>query len=171
MGEAGRRLHPDAGVRWVDDRVAALDSMHALGLSFDVALLSAVWQHVAPGERQRALRKLATLLKPGGLMVVTLRVGPAPADGAMHEVSLGDIEGLTRGYVANLSNVCGPDHYGTTVQFVRRLSVTFPPAHFALMIWASTLDSRKRTGSLTKAASGISRSVSAMQMVSGIVSP
>lgn len=98
MREAGKRLHCDAGVRWVDDRLPALDATHALGLSFDVVLLSAVWQHVAPGDRQRAFRKLATLLKPGGLMVVTLRFGPAPADRPMHEVSLGEIEGLARDY-------------------------------------------------------------------------
>lgn len=98
MREAGQRLHPDTGVRWVDDRLPALDATHALGLSFDVVLLSAVWQHVAPGERQRAFRKLTTLLKPGGLMVVTLRFGPAPADRPMHEVSLGEIEGLAREY-------------------------------------------------------------------------
>ncbi len=98
MREAGQRLHRDAGVRWVDDRLPALDATHALGLSFDVVLLSAVWQHVAPGERQRAFRKLATLLKPGGLLVVTLRFGPAPAGRPMQEVSLGEIEGLARGH-------------------------------------------------------------------------
>lgn len=96
MRNAGARYHGDSAIRWLDDRLPALDATHALGLSFDVVLLSAVWQHVAPGDRRRAFRKLVTLLKPGGLMVLTLRLGPAPADRPMHEVSLGEVEGLAR---------------------------------------------------------------------------
>lgn len=96
MRRAGERLHAEAGIRWIDDRLPGLDATHALGLAFDVVLLSAVWQHVAPGDRQRAFRKLVTLLKPGGLMVMTLRFGPAPPDRPMHEVSLGEVEGLAR---------------------------------------------------------------------------
>lgn len=96
MRRAGERLHAEAGIRWIDDRLPGLERSHALGLSFDVVLLSAVWQHVATGDRQRAFRKLVTLLKPGGLMVITLRFGPAPPDRPMHEVSLGEIEGLAR---------------------------------------------------------------------------
>lgn len=41
------------------------------GLSFDLVLASAVWQHVAPGQRARAFRKLASVLKPGGLLALT----------------------------------------------------------------------------------------------------
>lgn len=96
MRGAGMRLHPGPGVRWLDDRLPALDGTHALGLSFDLILLSAVWQHVGPNERRRAFRKLTTLLKPGGLLVVTLRFGPAPEDRPMHEVSLGEMEMLAR---------------------------------------------------------------------------
>ena len=96
MRTMGRRLHDDAGIRWVDDRLPALDVTHALGLSFDVVLLSAVWQHVNPRDRQRSFRKLAALLRPGGLLVATLRHGPAPPDRPMHEVSLGEMEALAR---------------------------------------------------------------------------
>jgi SAM-dependent methyltransferase len=96
MRGVGSRTHPDAKIRWLDDRLPALNASHALGLSFDVILLSAVWQHVAPGDRRRAFRKLVTLLKPGGLLVLTLRFGPAPPDRPMHEVSLGEVEGMAR---------------------------------------------------------------------------
>lgn len=96
MRDAGRRLHADAPIRWLNDRLPALDATHALGLSFDFILLSAVWQHIARGDRARAFRKLATLLKPGGLLVITLRHGPAPPDRPMHEVSAGEVEALAR---------------------------------------------------------------------------
>ena len=94
MRAAGARLHPE--LRWVDDRLPDLSAVHRLGLSFDLILLSAVWMHVSPGDRPRAFRKLATLLKPGGLMILTLRHGPSPPDRPMHAVSPGEIEHLAR---------------------------------------------------------------------------
>lgn len=92
MRNAGQRLHAEAMIRWIDDRLPGLNGTHALGLSFDVILLSAVWQHVAPADRVRAFRKITSLLKPGGLFVLTLRHGPAPEGRPMHSVSEGEIE-------------------------------------------------------------------------------
>jgi len=96
MRDAGRRLRARSSIRWLDDRLPGLHGTHALGLSFDFILLSAVWQHVAPTERPRAFRKLSSLLKPGGLLVLTLRHGPAPPDRPMYAVSVGEIEALAR---------------------------------------------------------------------------
>ncbi len=93
--EAVRR-HPGAGVRWVADRLPALPATLRLGLAFDAILVSAVWQHVPPAERPRALRKLLGLLRPGGLLALTLREGPAEAERGMHPVSLAELEGLAR---------------------------------------------------------------------------
>ncbi len=98
MRAQGAGRHPESAIRWLDDRLPALDRVHALGLSFDLILVSAVWQHVAPADRQRAFRKLATLLKPGGTLVITLRHGPAPPDRPMHPVSAGEVEALARGH-------------------------------------------------------------------------
>lgn len=103
-GEALRR-HGDAGVRWLDDALPGLDRTHALGLSFDAVLLSGVWQHVAPSDRRRAFRKLAALLKPGGLLVITLRHGPPPKDRPMHDVSVGEVEALAREHGLTISRV------------------------------------------------------------------
>lgn len=96
MREAGQRLHSDVPLRWLDDRLPDLEVTRALGLSFDFILLSAVWQHVAAADRPRAFRKLCTLLKPAGLLVLTLRHGPAPADRPMYPVSIGEVKALAR---------------------------------------------------------------------------
>lgn len=96
MRTAGQARHSDAPIRWINDRLPGLEAVHALGLAFDVILLSAVWQHVPPGDRKRAFRKLATLLKPGGLLALTLRHGPPPRGRSMHAVSAGEIESLAR---------------------------------------------------------------------------
>lgn len=98
MRNEGVRRHSDDKIRWLDDRLPALSRVHELGLAFDLILLSAVWQHIAPNDRQRAFRKLTALLKPGGLMLMTLRQGPAPQDRPMHPVTLTEVEAFARGF-------------------------------------------------------------------------
>lgn len=98
----GFRLHAASqsndGIRWLDDRLPSLEQVHRLALSFDLITLSAVWQHVPPEDRPRAFRKLATLLRPGGVLALTLRSGSAPSDRPMHPTSSGEIEGLARAH-------------------------------------------------------------------------
>lgn len=102
MQEEGQRLHPDAKIRWIDDRLPALPNVHRLGMAFDFILLSAVWMHVLPAERSRAFRKLITLLKPGGLLAITLRHGPAEANRGIYEVTWEELERLARDYGATI---------------------------------------------------------------------
>lgn len=112
--EVGKRLRSGSEVRWIDDRLPALAATHQLGLSFDVVLLSAVWQHVAPDDRRRAFRKLAALLKPRGLLIIVLRFGPAPPGRPMFDVSVGEIEALARehGLAVNRATAPMPDSAG-----------------------------------------------------------
>jgi SAM-dependent methyltransferase len=63
MRDAAVRLHPDMGIRWIDDSLPALATVNQTGLSFDIILLNAVWMHVTPIDRMRAFRKLINLLK------------------------------------------------------------------------------------------------------------
>ncbi|MDE2251886.1 MAG: class I SAM-dependent methyltransferase [Gammaproteobacteria bacterium] len=92
-GEAARR-HPSPRIRWIDDRLPVLAAIHRLGLVFDLIWLSGVWMHVPPADRSRAMRKLATLLKPGGRIVLTLRHGPSPEDRPMWPVDAHEVERL-----------------------------------------------------------------------------
>ena len=93
--EAVRR-HPGNAVRWLDDRMPTLAVTTRLGLSFDLVLVSAVWQHVPPAERDRAFRKLTSMLKPGGLMLLTLRMGEADDSRVIHPVDGAEVERLAR---------------------------------------------------------------------------
>ncbi len=88
------QLHPAPGIRWVDDALPGLTAIHRLGLSFDLVWLSGVWMHVHPDDRGRAMRKIATILKPGGRLVMTLRHGPAPEDRPMWPVDAYEVERL-----------------------------------------------------------------------------
>ncbi len=113
MRGEGRRRHPEARITWVEDHLPGLEAVHRLGMGFDLILLSAVWQHVAPGERARTMRKLVGLLRPGGTMALTLRHGPAPPGRAMHPVSAEEVARLGRehGLVA-VREGAAPDRQG-----------------------------------------------------------
>jgi SAM-dependent methyltransferase len=91
--------HPSPRIRWLDDRLPAFATTTRLGLSFDAVLLSAVWMHLAPADRPRALRKLVGLLRPGGVLLISLRHGPAEPERGMHPVDLAELERLARGHI------------------------------------------------------------------------
>ncbi|KQQ89002.1 methyltransferase domain-containing protein [Massilia sp. Leaf139] len=89
-----RALHPSPRIHWLSDSLPDLSMVGRLGLRFDLILLSAVWMHIPPDERQRALRKLATLLAPKGRIAISLRLAAPDAEREMHAVSLQELTGL-----------------------------------------------------------------------------
>lgn len=99
-----RALHPSSRIRWVADSLPELAAVRRLGLSFDFILLSAVWMHIAPAERQRTLRKLATLLAPKGRIAISLRLGAPDAARAIHAVSLAELAGMARQFGLRIVN-------------------------------------------------------------------
>ena len=100
MRTAAAALYACAPIRWIDDRLPALAVVSRSGLSFDLILLSAVWMHLPVNDRSRAFRKVINLLKPGGLLVITLRCGQADAERGIHSVSQEEVEVLARGHGA-----------------------------------------------------------------------
>lgn len=100
MREVGAMLHPDPQITWLVDRLPSLDEVIRLGASFDLILLSAVWQHVASEDRPRAFRKMITLLKPGGSLILSLRLGPPDTTRGMHQVSADEIVRLAQAHGA-----------------------------------------------------------------------
>ncbi|WP_018684644.1 class I SAM-dependent methyltransferase [Actinokineospora enzanensis] len=84
--EIGRSLHGTA-IEWLDD---SLPELGAIQGRFDLILLSAVWMHLADFERLAAMGRLATLLAPGGRVILTLRHGPVPPGRRMFDVSVAE---------------------------------------------------------------------------------
>jgi len=70
-------------VTWLDDALPHLNKLRSLGHRFDLILLSAVWMHVSPSARERAFRILSELLKPSGVLVITLRHGSDEQENAL----------------------------------------------------------------------------------------
>lgn len=96
MFDHARKLRPSASIHWLSDSLPDLAQVRRLGLTFDLILLSAVWMHIPPASRQRALRKLATLLAPKGRIVISLRLGAPDSERAMHAVSLQELTVLAQ---------------------------------------------------------------------------
>jgi SAM-dependent methyltransferase len=89
-----RRLHGDLPITWIDDALPDLDRVHALGERYDLVMLTAVWMHLDQAQRERAMSRVAPLLRPGGLMTLSLRHGPVPAGRRMFDVSNAETRAL-----------------------------------------------------------------------------
>jgi len=96
MRMLARQRHLSPRIHWVADSLPDLAQVRRLGLTFDLILLSAVWMHVPPTARQRALRKLATLLSPNGRIAISLRIGPPDTERAMYEVTLPELTAMAQ---------------------------------------------------------------------------
>jgi SAM-dependent methyltransferase len=83
----GQRLHRSAPITWIDDALPELAKVHERGERFDLIMLTAVWMHLDAAQRQRAMGRVAGLLRPSGLMALSLRHGPVPTGRRMFEVS------------------------------------------------------------------------------------
>ncbi|MCG5549622.1 class I SAM-dependent methyltransferase, partial [Halorhodospira halochloris] len=104
LRQEAQRRHRDERISWLGDSLPDLAAVHRLGTSFDVILLSAVWMHVPPNERSRAFRKLVTLLKPGGVLAITLRLGEPDTERGMHAVSIEELHQLAREHGAYIEH-------------------------------------------------------------------
>ena len=86
LREPAASLHPSKAITWVDDSLPGLETVRADGAVFDFILIWAVWMHLAPAARDRAMPVVTSLLKPGGRLLMSLRHGPVPAGRQMFEV-------------------------------------------------------------------------------------
>jgi SAM-dependent methyltransferase len=90
------RLHPSPSIDWLDDSFPDLARVVASGEYFDVVMLTAVWMHLDATERARAMPVLASLVRPGGIMIMLLRHGPVPSGRRMFDVSAGETIALAQ---------------------------------------------------------------------------
>lgn len=111
MRREAQILHPDSRVRWLSDSLPDLTTLSRSVLVFDLILLSAVWVHLEPCLRLRAFRKLAALLAPKGMLVITLRNGPDQAGRGFHPVSETELEVIaTRHGLVRIRSQQDEDH-------------------------------------------------------------
>ncbi|WP_050524409.1 class I SAM-dependent methyltransferase [Pseudorhodobacter wandonensis] len=94
MLRIARHAHQDMPITWIRDALPDLEVARRELPTFDVVVLSAVWMHIAKEDREAAVASIATLVKPGGAVYITLRLGPADPARAIHEVSMDELMDL-----------------------------------------------------------------------------
>ena len=94
MQRVGRRLHASADIIWLDDGLPDLAKLRSTKDTFDLIILSAVWMHVKPEDRQQALRAITELLRSDGVIYLTLRVGPPEPARGIYAVSEGEVTAI-----------------------------------------------------------------------------
>ena len=88
------RLHPSLRIAWLNDSLPELSRVRAMRRHFDLVMLTAVWMHLDPKQRARAMPHVAALVRPGGVMILSLRHGPVPQGRRMFDVSATETERL-----------------------------------------------------------------------------
>lgn len=127
MREEINRWHPEKPFKLIADRLPELRKTFRSGLSFDFILANAVWMFIAPTRRERAFRKLVTLLEPRGVIALTLREGPLDASRGMCPVSVQEVEQLARRHGAFVERVSeGHDIFGRSGITWKRIAVRLP---------------------------------------------
>jgi SAM-dependent methyltransferase len=86
MRERAIALHPSPRIEWLDDSLPDLTRVISRNIRFDVVMLTAVWMHLDAAQRQRAMPNVASLVQPGGVMIMSLRYGPIPSGRRMFAV-------------------------------------------------------------------------------------
>ena len=99
MRREAKRLHPGADVQWRNDSLPGLRKLSRQE-PFDLILINGVWQHIAKSDRKRAFRKAVNLLKPDGVLAISLRHGPDVSGKKVHAVSVEEVESLVRDHGA-----------------------------------------------------------------------
>lgn len=101
LAELGKKQTQGLNVQWLQDSLPGLEVVSNQGVSFDLILLSAVWMHIPVTKRASSINNLATLLKPGGKLVISLRNGPSGDERIIFDVCadqlvhLGKLVGLS----------------------------------------------------------------------------
>jgi len=91
MLNLAKQHHDHERIIWIRDSLPLLDKLKDSNQKFDFILLSAVWMHISPEKRKGALKRLAGLLNDGGLIAVSLRIGPTIPERFIHEVDVGSL--------------------------------------------------------------------------------
>ena len=122
LREGARVLHPSDCIAWVDDGLPNLSQVRARGETFDAVMMTGVWMHLDADERRRAMPNVASLVRPGGVLIMSLRHGPVPTGRRMFEVTAQETIGLAeQGGLRPVQNLCAP----SVGEFNRRAGVTW----------------------------------------------
>lgn len=98
-----RALHAGSDIVWLADGLPALAAVRALGRAFDFILMNGVWMHLDERERAAAMPVVASLLRPRGVLALSLRHGWVPPGRRMFEVTAAETTALAAASALDLA--------------------------------------------------------------------
>jgi 2-polyprenyl-3-methyl-5-hydroxy-6-metoxy-1,4-benzoquinol methylase len=85
-------------IEWLNDALPALSLLRQRGETFDAVMLTAVWMHLDAKQRRDGMPVVASLVRDGGVAIMSLRHGPVPPRRRMFEVSAEETIALAQPY-------------------------------------------------------------------------
>ena len=130
MRTRAQALHKQTNIRWINDKLPNLDTVIQDADQFDVIFLSAVWMHLAPSERSPSLKRIVKLVKPGGLVYITLRHGPFEEIEGFWDIADDEVMELARKFgLIQLKLVIQEDHLARPGVTWSRIIFRIPDDH------------------------------------------
>ena len=74
---AAKATYADKHIEWANDSLPILNSQVTRESHYNLILAEGMWHHLNEVEQDASMSRLATLLKPGGVLALSLRNGPA----------------------------------------------------------------------------------------------
>lgn len=156
----GEAFHEGSPIHWVSDRLPELERLNREGYRFDFIMLSAVWMHIPPEQREKAFESLTGLLKPDGKMLITLRHGPSPEGRVMYPVSIEELKFLSEKHLGMLESIeqeNTTDKLGRSNVYWEQVVTSLPGGYQAALGWLREIILHDRKSSTYKL--GLVRSV------------
>ncbi|TWC65058.1 bifunctional 2-polyprenyl-6-hydroxyphenol methylase/3-demethylubiquinol 3-O-methyltransferase UbiG [Herbaspirillum sp. SJZ099] len=98
-------LHNVRNIEWERDSLPFLKKVKLRDELYDFILLSAVWMHLRPSERDSSLQTLWNLLQPGGYLAISLRIAKPDEARAMFDVSVEDLTARAVGIGFSIAHI------------------------------------------------------------------
>ena len=86
-------IHSDLDICWIRDSLPNLRKISPDN-QYDLIVVSAVWMHVHPLDREKSFKKLMELLSENGTIYLTLRLGKPMPSRSIFKVSLEETQKL-----------------------------------------------------------------------------
>ena len=97
MYSLAKETHPE-DITWINDSLPKLETQRNKKSFYGLILISAVWMHIKPSDREESFQRVDQLIKPGGVLIITLRHGTPSQNRIMFDASSSEIENYKKKY-------------------------------------------------------------------------
>lgn len=87
----GKKKSEYYDIQWFNEGIPEMFFSNQYTYIFHLILISGVWMHIPPEDREESFRKLSELLSSSGMMVFKIRYGPSTYDELFFDVNKDEI--------------------------------------------------------------------------------